>query len=114
MNDNEMFDRLRRFGDTVDQAAVAAGAPAGPLRDVSDPLADDEGDAAVLIIQDHLGVNADGYFGPATRDAVRQFQSNNGIEVDGLVGPDTWRLLVPEAAGVDVDGDRIIEPTEMN
>ncbi len=241
MNDNEMFDRLRRFGDTVDQSAVAAGAPAGPLRDVSAPRAEDEGaglepvvsvtgrrdrryraivaaaaaliivvggavitariagspdgglaastdadgsstttttqpnemsstaaavvapvtaaestttstsspststtptgpamspphnptcpdyrqnmtlpirlcdsGAAVLIIQDHLGVNADGYFGPATRDAVRQFQSNHGIEVDGLVGPDTWRLLVPEAAGVDVDGDRIIEPTEMN
>ncbi len=50
MNDNEMFDRLRRFGDTVDQAAVAAGAAAGPLRDVSDPLADDEGDGIEPVV----------------------------------------------------------------
>lgn len=48
----ELFNRLRRFGDTVDQAAVSAGAPDGPLRDVSDEpgasVANTAGEAAAL------------------------------------------------------------------
>src|SRR5687767_6972604 len=33
---------------------------------------------------------SDGYFGPKTTDAVRNFQSWEGIGVDGSVGPITW------------------------
>jgi hypothetical protein len=35
----------------------------------------------------------DGKYGPVTRAAVRQFQSDQSITVDGLVGPQTWGAL---------------------
>ena len=41
-----------------------------------------------------LGIcGIDGDFGTATRSAVMSFQSDNGLQVDGIVGPDTWKAL---------------------
>ncbi|MFH7245146.1 MAG: peptidoglycan-binding protein [Spirulina sp.] len=40
----------------------------------------------------------DGYFGPQTERAVRQFQQASSIAVDGVVGAITWRYLVPGRA----------------
>lgn len=37
----------------------------------------------------------DGFFGPRTEQAVRQFQQASHIAVDGVVGTLTWRYLVP-------------------
>ncbi len=54
---------------------------------------------AVKILQAGLNAKryvlaADGIFGPATDSAVRRFQSDNGLTVDGIVGPQTWGALV--------------------
>lgn len=37
---------------------------------------------------------ADGVFGPATDNAVRRFQSNNGLSIDGIAGSRTWSALL--------------------
>ncbi len=40
-----------------------------------------------------LGLGIDGVFGPATEQAVKQFQQGRGLTVDGIVGPLTWAAL---------------------
>ncbi len=40
-------------------------------------------------------VEIDGLFSATLERAVRRFQSDRGLEVDGIVGPDTWRALRP-------------------
>lgn len=41
---------------------------------------------------------ADGYFGPNTDKAVKDFQKVNGLTVDGSVGPATWNKLFSPTA----------------
>jgi peptidoglycan hydrolase-like protein with peptidoglycan-binding domain len=43
-------------------------------------------------------IAVDGDFGPATEQAVREFQQSQAIDVDGIVGPITWRQCVSEPA----------------
>ncbi|MFH7596451.1 peptidoglycan-binding domain-containing protein [Streptomyces racemochromogenes] len=39
------------------------------------------------------GLAEDGYYGPATAQAVRDFQARMGISVDGVYGPQTRRAM---------------------
>ncbi|MEN8041241.1 MAG: peptidoglycan-binding protein [Actinomycetota bacterium] len=67
-----------------------------PVRDVQDRLT--ALDHAVL--PDPPGVFADG-----TYHAVSTFQSQRGLPVDGIVGPETWRALVDAGYAL---GDRLL------
>jgi peptidoglycan hydrolase-like protein with peptidoglycan-binding domain len=79
--------------------------------------------APVKRLQTKLGVEADGVFGPATEQSLRDFQKSAELAVDGIAGPDTFTAIgLPElvllrrgtrgemvkrlqaALGVDADG----------
>jgi peptidoglycan hydrolase-like protein with peptidoglycan-binding domain len=53
----------------------------------------------VRVLQEALGVSADGVFGPVTERSVRAFQAREGLAVDGIVGPRTRTALAEH--GVD-------------
>src|SRR4051794_13874535 len=48
---------------------------------------------AVVAIQRHVGVAADGIFGPITRAGVERFQRAHGLGVSGIVDARTWAAL---------------------
>lgn len=50
--------------------------------------------ANVRWVQEKLGLEEDGIFGPKTEAAVRKFQETAGIKVDGIVGKETWSRLM--------------------
>ena len=52
----------------------------------------DRGDN-VKEMQRHLGVTADGIFGPNTRRAVKKFQRENGFRADGIASPEMLEKL---------------------
>ena len=68
-----------------------------------------------LIAQNLLHVSADGVYGTATVNAVKDFQSALGLEVDGVCGAETYKLL-RAAAYDEIDittytpGDYVPEP----
>ena len=45
-------------------------------------------------------VAADGNFGTQTEQAVKDFQSKNGLKQDGVVGPSTWAKLQAAPTGM--------------
>lgn len=47
----------------------------------------------VRLLQEKLGVTADGDFGPGTDKALRDYQSKHGLAVDGVAGPDTFTAM---------------------
>jgi hypothetical protein len=52
----------------------------------------DRGDH-VKYLQEKLGIDVDGHFGPDTRSAVMVLQHQNKLNPDGVVGPKTWSLI---------------------
>jgi peptidoglycan hydrolase-like protein with peptidoglycan-binding domain len=49
--------------------------------------------ATIRLMQERLGIPADGQFGPATERALKAFQSRHGLVADGILGPATRRAL---------------------
>ena len=92
-------------GPTVPQSSstsTESSAPEAAPETTSNGLlqAGDTG-SAVEELQSQLGVSVDGVFGPETQDAVEDVQADSGIAVDGVVGPDTRAALADgsQAAG---------------
>ena len=57
---------------------------------------------SVKLLQQKLGVEPLGIFGPKTEEAVKAFQKKNGLTADGVVGKNTWDKLnvIPRAETV--------------
>jgi putative peptidoglycan binding protein len=51
---------------------------------------------SVATLQRRLGVPDDGYFGPVTARAVKQFQKRHHLPVTGMVDVKTWLKLFPD------------------
>ena len=49
--------------------------------------------APVRRLQEKLGIETDGDYGPATEAAVRDWQTGNGLAADGIAGPDTFMAM---------------------
>ena len=49
----------------------------------------------VKLIQEKLGITADGDFGPNTEKSVKKWQSENNLTPDGIIGNSTWSKMFP-------------------
>jgi len=47
----------------------------------------------VKVLQQFLGLSADGIFGSGTEASVKNWQVTNGLTADGIVGPKTWDAM---------------------
>jgi putative chitinase len=52
----------------------------------------------VKLLQQKLGIEPIGNFGPKTEEAVKAFQAKNGLTADGIVGPGTWAKIMNEGS----------------
>jgi len=59
----------------------------------------------VKLLQEKLGLTADGDFGPKTEKALKEWQTKNGLTPDGVAGPTTLSKL-----GILIKEDVVIQP----
>ena len=85
---------------------IATAAPAPAADYPGEPLRLGSRGEAVRVWQEALGISADGYFGPQTREATIQWQSERGLLADGIVGPSSWKAMFPDA-NIDTDAVRV-------
>jgi hypothetical protein len=77
-------------GNEVKAEVPVSQAPAFP-----GPVNPGDTGAGVKVVQEALGLRADGIYGAATKKAVIAFQDNHDlIDSNGVVGPKTWAELV--------------------
>jgi putative chitinase len=70
----------------------------------------------VVKLQQKLGVDPIGKFGPKTETAVKEWQAKNGLTADGVVGDSTWKKMmgVTESIVVPVSAPVVItEPAPI-
>lgn len=93
---------------TLNEADTLLAQPAGvanqivvntevPLADPAISQASDSPDEKMIQqALKNLGLytgDIDGSIGPKTKEAIKEFQSNNNLAPDGKVGPKTWAVL---------------------
>jgi putative chitinase len=93
-------DRQKRYAHAMEVLGMSVedlGADDGSVEDILDDIgvlrkgARGEG---VKIMQEALGIGADGVFGPGTEKALKEWQSQNGLVADGIAGPATFEKLL--------------------
>lgn len=89
---------LWRRGKTIDASkildpSVFEGAPEAPLYSAPVILRIGSTGDAVALVQKKVGVKADGWFGPITEAAVKDYQRSEGLVPDGIVGPITMKAM---------------------
>jgi peptidoglycan hydrolase-like protein with peptidoglycan-binding domain len=89
---------LWRRGKTVDASkildpSVFKDAPEAPLFFAPVLLRIGSTGEAVAMVQKKLGVEADGWFGPLTEAAVKDYQRSKDLVPDGIVGPITMKAM---------------------
>ena len=90
-------------GVRIDEGVLLGGAPIRASAEVVEERllrlrrpfmqGSDVRDVQTALANAGIAVDTDGVFGPATENAVREFQSQNGLVVDGIVGPGTRAAL---------------------
>lgn len=65
--------------------------------------------ANVKILQEFLGITADGDFGSGTETAVKKWQTKNGLLSDGVVGPKTWTTMGLDERVTTDNSERVVE-----
>ncbi len=63
----------------------------------------------VVELQQALGIDMDGVFGPETKAAVKSYQKENSLIVDGIVGPQTLAAIREENATTD-NSEKVYSP----
>lgn len=61
-------------------------------------------DALIYLGYDTGGL--DGVFGRRTENSVKEYQRTRGLVADGIIGPATWRKLMEEVVGKEVNVKR--------
>ena len=95
-------DRQRRYKKAMEVLGMSADLMEVEEDDVDD-IIDDIGvlrkgsrGEGVKIMQEALGIAADGAFGPGTERALKEWQAANGLTADGIAGPATFAKLLDD------------------
>jgi len=95
-------DRQRRYKHAMQVLGMSAddlGTDDNSVEDIIDDIGvlrkGSRGDG-VKIMQEELGIAADGIFGPGTERALKEWQAANGLVADGIAGPATFAKLLDD------------------
>jgi len=82
-------------GSAVATPAPAAAAPSGEMKFdyPGTPVKQGSKGPSAALVQAVIGAKADGDFGPKSVEALKKWQTANGLTADGSVGPVTWKKM---------------------
>jgi len=94
-------DRQKRYLHALEVLGMSADTLGDDSGDDIQEILDDIGvlrkgarGDGVKIMQEALGITADGDFGPGTERALKSWQEKNGLTPDGIAGPATFEKLL--------------------